>query len=236
MGQTYKEKLTEIEQKRQAQQEKISNFDSESPEILETTSQSAQTISSVTETVQTPKKKVKLMTVAIFVSFFVILIAQVYALDVISFKREVTQTALDKSFTYKGSLKKEHFSGKATVTDNSGNTLTATFKDGRITGSAKYDRKNAYVVEYISADKARITLANHIVVTQENANYTLKSDTFSYDGEWRFGGTWQGTMTFSNGAVYKGTWKNGLPNGQGLYTPIIGEPIKANFKFGVPEE
>lgn len=248
MAQTFREKLAEIEEKRRSEQSaqvELTEPDLEMPrvsEILEVSetpdipeNQSEDDFDDSVVVKKSSKLKIQTMTLAIFVSLFVIVLAQIYVLGGFSFTQQVTQKSLDQSFTYKGGRADGLFSGKATITDKAGNLLTANFKAGKMIGTVTYTKKNAYVVAQQPDKITQITLANQTSVTQKGNNYVLKSANFSYDGAWRFAGTWQGKMHFSNNAEYDGAWKNGLPEGQGVYTTISGTPIKAMFKFGVPE-
>ncbi|GAB2023219.1 hypothetical protein RyT2_22930 [Pseudolactococcus yaeyamensis] len=233
MAQTFKEKLAELEAKRRFEHEETLKIDSatsdtsgfsEAPLV-----QNDVEVAIPTQT--TPKIKIKKLTLAIFVSLFVIVIAQIYALGDFSLTRQVSQKSLDKKFTYQGGMKNGRFSGEATITDSSGNALKAQFKAGKMIGSLTYNKNNAYVVTEKDA-KVTITLVDKSVVHQAAGQYSFNGSIFSYEGAWRFAGIWQGKMHFANGASYEGSWKNGLPDGKGTYTPIVGTPITGDFKMG----
>ncbi|GFH40509.1 hypothetical protein [Pseudolactococcus insecticola] len=249
--QTFKEKLAELEEKRRSEQEKLSQFDLENPEFQDhlasgvmdfvadsdvTLKSSDQSKPAEKQANKRTKNQIKPMTLAIFVSLFVIILARLYALDYIGLKKEVTQKSLDNSFTYKGGLAQGNFSGAATITDKKGNTLKGTFKAGKLAGNALYTQNGGYVVKQKNDQSSVISLADKTVVTLDKDKYSTKAQNFSYTGTWRFAGSWQGQMTFANQASYMGAWKNGLPDGQGTYTTIDGTPIKATFKFGVPKQ
>ncbi|GHU35785.1 hypothetical protein FACS1894192_01090 [Bacilli bacterium] len=243
MAQTFKEKLAELETKRRFEQENVVEQDletSETPEIWETAEVSEAVVPQNDVEPAMPaqtksKLKLKKLTLAIFVSLFVILIAQFYALGDFSLTRQVTQKSLDGKFTYQGGLKNGRFSGDATIKNSSGNTLKAKFKAGKMLDPVTYTKNNAYVVTE-NGQKITITLADKSVIHQTANQYSFKGSVFTYEGAWRFAGTWQGKMHFANGASYDGSWKNGLPNGQGTYTPIVGDPITGNFNMGELEE
>ncbi|XOQ37306.1 MAG: MORN repeat protein [Lactococcus sp.] len=243
MAQTFKEKLAELEAKRRFEQE-VALTDSsdlaDAPEILETSELSEQSVAQSDVAAVLPaqtitKLKFKKLTLAILVSLFVIVIAQLYALGDFSVTRQVTQKTLDQKLTYQGGLNNGRFSGPATITDSSGNTLKAQFQSGKLVGPMTYTKNNAYVVTE-KADKVTITLADKSVVHQAAGQYTFNGTIFTYEGAWRFAGLWQGKMHFANGASYEGAWKNGLPDGQGTYTPIVGEAITGVFKMGELEK
>jgi hypothetical protein len=244
--QTFKEKLAELEAKRRAEQEALIVAELETSEFPETSDapQASEDIAShsdrhfdkVASVEINSKPKISALTLTIFVSLFVIVLAQAYVLLGSRLTHQVTQKSLDQTFTYKGGLADGLFSGKATVTDKAGNVLTAKFEAGKMVGAVTYTKKNTYEVTQNANQTTTITLPNQTQVTQKGNQYVLKSANFAYDGAWRFAGTWQGKMQFSNKAAYSGTWKNGLPEGQGVYTTIDGEPIEGTFKFGVPEE
>jgi hypothetical protein len=233
VGQSFQEKLAEIESKRRVEQEKVvteelsESLSSRSLEELRENDLNVQSL---------PKKRISTLTLAIFVSLFVIFLSQFYALNDIGGKRQVEQKALDQNFTYKGKLHNGYFSGMATVVDVSGNTLTANFKAGKLVGAVKYEKNGAYSLSQDTNQNVTITLANQTIVTEKDKRYVIETPNFSYEGLWRFAGSWRGKMTFSNHAVYEGMWKNGLPNGQGVYTTLEGVSIKDNFNFGVPEK
>jgi hypothetical protein len=235
--QTFREKLAEIEAKRRLEQSEqivLPKADLKVPELLEEESENS--LDEPVSAKLSSKSKIKPMTLAIFVSLFVIVLAQIYTLGGFSITQEVKQTSLDQSFIYKGGKADGLFSGKATITDKAGNILTANFKAGKMIGEMTYTKKNGYLVAQKSDKIAQITLPDQTLVTQKGNNFVVQSTNFSYDGAWRFAGTWQGKMHFANNAEYDGAWKNGLPEGQGVYTTISGTPIEGTFKFGVPEE
>lgn len=128
-------------------------------------------------------------------------------------------------------MKNGRFFGDATITDSSGNALKAQFKAGRMIGSLTYTKNIAYTVTEKDG-KVTITLADKSVVHQAAGQYSFNGSIFSFEGAWRFAGIWQGKMHFANGASYEGSWKNGLPDGKGTYTPIVGTPITGDFKMG----
>jgi hypothetical protein len=243
LAQTFKEKLAELEAKRRFEQEAIMTSGSEvtdAIEILETSEfpenpLSQNDVEASLSARKTPKIKIKKMTLTILVSLFVIIVAQIYALGDFSLTRQVTQKSLDQKFTYQGGMNNGRFSGDATITDSSGNMLKAQFKSGKMVGPMTYTKNNGYVVT--EKDNAvTITLADKSVVRQAAGQYVYNGTVFTYDGSWRFAGIWQGKMHFANGASYEGSWKNGLPDGQGTYTPIVGEPITGIFKMGELEK
>ena len=243
MAQTFKEKLAELEAKRRFEQEATMTSGSDAAdttEILETSEFLEKPLThgdveAVIPAQQRSKLKIKKLTLAIFVSLFVIVIAQIYALGDFSLTRQVTQKSLDQKLTYQGGMKNGRFSGNATIMNGTGNTLKAQFKAGKIIGPVTYTKNNAYVVTE-KGDKVTITLADKSVVHQTAGQYTFNGTIFTYEGAWRFAGIWQGKMHFANGASYEGSWKNGLPDGQGTYTPIVGEPITGVFKMGELEK
>lgn len=244
MAQTFKEKLAELESKRQLEQDTVIESESVTP-IAELDQIGRATISEtdatppVSETPVPVQKQAKWringLTLAIVVSLFVIVLAQVFALGDFSLTHQVSQKSLDQKFTYKGGLKNGRFSGNGIITDASGDTLKATFKAGKITGPVTYTKNNAYVVTQKN-DKVTITLADQAVLHLLGGRFTFSDTVFSYDGNWRYAGSWQGKMQFANGASYDGAWQNGLPNGKGTYMPMIGTPITGNFKMGALEE
>ena len=137
MGQTFKEKVAALELKRQAEL-----AISEQPKLKvknDEQSESSDEIDDAFEesSVRGVKKEVKFQhqTLAIFASLFVILLAYLYATDVITFSKNASQTSLDKTFVYKGGMENGNFSGNAVVSDKSGNQLTAKFKSGKIDGA-----------------------------------------------------------------------------------------------------
>ena len=235
MAQTFKEKLAELETKRRFEQEETLKVDS----VTSDTDTSGFSEESLTQndvkaaipTQTTPKIKIKKLTLAIFVSLFVIVIAQIYALGDFSLTRQVSEKSLDQKFTYQGGMKNGRFFGDATITDSSGNALKAQFKAGRMIGSLTYTKNIAYTVTEKDG-KVTITLADKSVVHQAAGQYSFNGSIFSFEGAWRFAGIWQGKMHFANGASYEGSWKNGLPDGKGTYTPIVGTPITGDFKMG----
>ena len=103
--------------------------------------------------------KIEKLTLAIFVSLFVIVTAQIYALGDFSLMRQVSEKSLDQKFTYQGGMKNGRFSGDATITDSSGNALKAQFKAGRMVGPLTYTKSNAYTVTEKDG-KTTITLAD----------------------------------------------------------------------------
>ena len=246
MAQTFKEKLAELETKRRFEQDNVETEDSVTANISETSEMLEISVSSresgkqkdveaVMPAQTRSKLKIKKLTLAIIVSLFVIVIAQIYALGDFSLTRQVAQKSLDEKFTYQGGMNNGRFSGEATITNSSGNTLKAKFKAGKMIGPVTYAKNNAYVVTE-NGQKITITLADKSIVHQSAGQYTFKGSVFTYEGAWRFAGTWQGKMHFANGASYDGAWKNGLPNGQGTYTPIVGDPITGVFKMGELEK
>lgn len=42
-------------------------------------------------------------------------------------------------------------------------------------------------------------------------------------------------MTFANGSVYDGSYKNGLPNGKGTMQKKNGEKYSGDYKDGLPD-
>lgn len=235
MAQTFKEKLAELEAKRRFEQEETLKVDSVTSDTdtsgLSEESLTQNDVEAAIPTQTTPKIKIKKLTLAIFVSLFVIVIAQIYALGDFSLTRQVSEKSLDQKFTYQGGMKNGRFSGDATITDSSGNALKAQFKAGRMIGSLTYTKNIAYTVTEKDG-KVTITLADKSVVHQAAGQYSFNGSIFSYEGAWRFAGIWQGMMHFANGASYEGSWENGLPDGKGNYTPIVGTPITGDFKMG----
>ncbi|MCJ1995919.1 hypothetical protein GYN67_04390 [Lactococcus piscium] len=237
MGQTFKEKVAALKLKRQAEMAV-----SEQPKLKLKTDEQSESSDEIDDafegsSVSVVKKEVKFQhqTLAIFASLFVILLAYLYATDVITFPKNASQISLDKTFVYKGGMENGNFSGNAVVSDKSGNQLTAKFRSGKIDGAVTYQKKDGYAVTQKTENKTTVTLVDKTVITKNADQYTTKTTDFSYTGSWRFAGTWQGDMLFSNKASYKGSWKNGLPNGQGIYTTILGETMDRKFKFGVPQ-
>lgn len=235
MAQTFKEKLAELESKRRFEQEETLKVDSVTSDTSGFSEESLtqNDFEAAIPTQTTPK--IKKLTLAIFVSLFVIVIAQIFALGDFSLTRQVSQKSLDQKFNYQGGMKNGRFSGDAKVTDSSGNVLKAQFQAGRMVGPLTYTKNNAYTVTEKNG-KVTITLADKAVVHQAAGHYSFSGSIFTYDGAWRFAGIWQGKMHFANGAMYEGAWKNGLPDGKGTYTPIIGTPITGDFKMGELEK
>ena len=239
MAQTFKEKLAELEAKRrldltQNKQEDDNHFSDTS----ESEHNSQMVDVPIRKNKQNPYikyKKLSSQTLAIIVSLFVIVLAYLYSTDVISFSSQATQASLDKSFVYKGGLENGQFSGNAVVTDKSGNLLTAKFKSGKINGPVNYQKKDGYTVKQTTDKNTTVEMKDHTVVKRNSDQFVTKTTHFSYTGNWRFAGTWQGNMLFSNKASYQGEWGRGLPNGQGTYTTILGQTITSKFKSGVPQ-
>lgn len=234
MAQTFKEKLTELEAKRS------SNLTEKKQEDKKYNTDTSEKISQVSaeplsENKQKVFGKISGQTLAIFVSLFVILLTYLYATDVITFPVQATQASLDQSFVYKGGIENGQFSGNAVVTDKSGNTLTAKFKSGKIDGVIKYQKKDGYSVTQTSDKDAVVEMKDHTVVKRNATQYVINTTNFSYTGAWRFAGSWQGNILFSNKASYQGQWGRGLPGGQGIYTTISGEKITSKFRSGVPQ-
>lgn len=244
MSQTFKEKLAELETKRRMAQDNLtiseaeefatesdsySNHQNES-DVLEVETEPVG--SGLKEGVQAVSKlKIQKTTLAILTSLFVIIFAQIYALGDFSQTKQVSQKSLDQKFTYKGGLKNGRFSGSAVITDVSGDTLKAQFKAGKLTGPLTYTKSNAYVVTE-NGQNVTIQLADQSVLQQVRGQYAYNGPIFSYQGTWRFAGSWQGKMQFANGAMYDGAWKNGLPDGKGTYLPVNGVAITGQFKMG----
>lgn len=239
MTQTFKEKLAELEEKRASNltgneknihDDELDTSDiSESERIHETFDKPVKNIK------RKSSSKINSQKLAIFVSLFVIVLAYLYATDVINFSVQSSQTSLDKSFVYKGGIDNGQFTGNAVVTDKSGNTLTTKFKSGKIDGDVKYQKKDGYSVTQTKDKNTTVELKDHTVVKRNADQYVTTTPNFSYTGAWRFAGNWQGNMTFSNKASYQGTWEKGLPSGQGVYTTTLGETITSKFKSGVPQ-
>ncbi|MCJ1977170.1 hypothetical protein [Pseudolactococcus paracarnosus] len=227
MGQTFKEKVAALELKRQAE---IANS-----EQSKSSDKSNDAFEGASVSVVKNELKFQHQTLAIFVSLFVVLFAYLYATDIITFSKNASQMSLDKTFVYKGGMENGNFSGDAVVSDKSGNQLTAKFKSGKIDGAVTYQKKDGYTVTQKTQNQTNVKLVDKTMITKTNDQYTTKTTDFSYTGSWRFAGTWEGNMLFSNKASYKGSWKNGLPNGQGAYTTILGETMDRKFKFGVPQ-
>ena len=236
MAQTFKEKLAELEAKRRLDLTQNKQKDAtQGSDISESVHISHASDGSVVKNKQKSYRKLSSQTIAIFVSLFVIVLAYLYATDVISFSSQATQKSLDNSFIYKGGLENGQFSGNAVVTDKSGNTLTAKFKSGKITGPVNYQKKDGYSVKQVTDKNITVEMKDHTVVKRNNDQFVTKTTNFSYNGSWRFAGSWQGNMLFSNKSSYQGEWGRGLPNGQGSYTTILGEAITSKFKSGVPQ-
>jgi hypothetical protein len=227
LSQTFKEKLAALEEKRQFEQDHLESI---SNTVASDEQASVDTNQVLTES-SVSSLKIKRTTLAIFASLFVIVIAQLYALGKFDTIHHVTQPSLDGNFTYDGGLINGQFSGDAKITDRLGNSLVTQFKAGKIVGPLTYMKTNAYTVSQ-SKDQVTIKFANQQVVQQDQSRYLLTSPNFSYQGSWRFAGVWQGKMTFANGAVYDGMWRNGLPDGKGTYTPLTGTPLAGEFKLG----
>ena len=52
-----------------------------------------------------------------------------------------------------------------------------------------------------------------------------------FNGHYRFQG--QGSLTFSNGDLYDGEWKNGQMHGSGVYTWKVGnKKFEGSYEFG----
>ena len=236
MAQTFKEKLAELEAKRRLDlTQNKQKDDNQFSDISESKHISHTTDVPVRENKHKTYRKLSSQTLAIFVSLFVIVLAYLYATDVISFSGQATQASLDKSFVYKGGLENGQFSGNAVVTDKTGNTLTAKFKSGKINGAVNYQKKDGYSVKQTTDKNTTVEMKDHTVVKRNADQFVTKTTHFSYTGNWRFAGTWQGNMLFSNKASYQGDWGRGLPNGQGTYTTILGQTITSKFKSGVPQ-
>lgn len=237
MGQTFKEKVAALELKRQAELvvSKQAKLKLKTDEQSESSGETNDAFEEIRVSAVKKETKFQHQTLAIFVSLFVILMAYLYATDIITFSQNASQTSLDKTFVYKGGMENGNFSGNAVVSDKSGNQLIAKFKSGKIDGAVTYQKKDGYAVTQKTENKTTVSLVDKTVITKIADQYTTKTNDFSYTGSWRFAGTWQGNMLFSNKASYKGSWKNGLPNGQGIYTTILGESMDRKFKFGVPQ-
>lgn len=234
MAQTFKEKLAELEEKRNSNlTENKHNIPDDKQDIPKASVKPIEKPMWFSQGKTT--SKISRQTLAIFVSLFVILFAYLYATDIINFSVQSSQTSLDKSFVYKGGIDNGQFSGNAIITDKSGNILTAKFKSGKINGAVNYQKKDGYKVSQTSDKNVTVEMKDHTVVKRNADQYVTTTPNFSYTGTWRFAGSWQGSMVFSNKASYQGSWEKGLPSGQGVYTTILGETITSKFKSGVPQ-
>ena len=102
MAQTFKEKLAELEAKRRFEQEETLKIDSVTSDTSGFSEESLiqNDVEAAVSTRTTPKIKIEKLTLAIFVSLFVIVTAQIYALGDFSLMRQVSEKSLDQKFTY----------------------------------------------------------------------------------------------------------------------------------------